>query len=437
MDGNAQKHNRRFKCKRWHLALAAVVLLVGSVRLYVAIERSQTERRLQALRAAGHPTSFAELAAYHRPPEGVPNAADTYMRAFAAFVAPASWAELPSWTPTGSPQRGAPLPERMVQAISECLAANERCLALLHEAAGIEHCRYDWGYGKLWPYLSAVGDCARLLQAKALLCVHRGQVEDAIVCVKDGLRLGEALRRQPLTVNSLAGNHYSTLALRSLEKILSRAAPTDRQLRELGDVLATMAEAPGLVDTMITERCLMIENCERFFSTRGTRPGGVVRWLPGAKERALADILHHMEACVEAARLPRTRRMARFHGIRQEVEDLSVLHAVVKAMVPGMARIAERDLESRTHLDLARAALAVERYRLATGHVPEKLEELVPKYLEQVPIDPFDGQPIRYQRTQPGYVLYSVDTDGRDNGGHEQTEEDRGVPYDLCFIVTR
>ena len=155
MDGNVQKHNRRFKCKRWHLALAALVLLVGSMRLYVAIERGQIERQLQALRAAGHPTSFAELATYNRPPEGVPNAADTYMRAFAAFVPPASWTDLPSWTPTGLPQRGAPLPERMVQAISECLAANERCLALLHEAAGIEHCRYDWDYSKLWPYLSS------------------------------------------------------------------------------------------------------------------------------------------------------------------------------------------------------------------------------------------------------------------------------------------
>ena len=160
-------------------------------------------------------------------------------------------------------------------------------------------------------------------------------------------------------------------------------------------------------------------------------------WLPGAKERALADILYHMAACVEAARLPHTQRMARFHGIRKEVEDLSVLHAVVKALVPGMDRIAERDLEFRTHLDLARVALAVERYRLATGALPAALDALVPQYLKEVPLDPFDGHPIRYTRQTSGYVLYGVDTDGQDNGGREQTEEDREVPCDLCFIVTR
>ncbi len=437
MDGKAQKHNRRFKLRGWHLALAALVLLVGSIRLYVAIERGRTERRLQALRAAGYPTSFAELAKYNRPTEGVANAADTYTRAFAAFVPPPSSAGLPSWTPTGLLKRGAPLSERMVKAISKYEAANERCLALLHEAAGIEHCRYDWDYGKLPPYLGAAGDCARLLQAKALLCAHRGQIEDAIVCVKDGLRLGEALRRQPLAPNFLVGSHYHTIALQSLERILSRVAPTDPQLRELTDVLATIAEAPDLVDTMITERGLMIGTCARFFAGVRLRPGSLRYWLPGARERALTDILDRMEACVEAARLPDAQRMARFDGIRKEVEDLSGLHAVVKTLVPGMGRVAECDLVLRARLDLVKAALAVERYRLTTGSLPAALDALTPQYLKEVPVDPFDGRPIRYARQTLGYVLYSVDTDGQDNGGREQTKGAGDGPYDLCFIVTR
>ncbi|MCU0918424.1 MAG: type II secretion system protein GspG [Planctomycetes bacterium] len=410
---------------------------MGSTQLYVALQKGQNERRLQALRAAGQPTSFAELAAYHRPPAGVPNAADTYLRAFAAFVPPKDWTAVPSWTPTGLLPRGEPLPERLVQAISAWRTANEGCLALLHEAAEIEHCRYDWDYGKLWPHLSTIGDCARLLQAQALLCAHRGQVEAALDCVKDGWRLGEALRRQPLAVNSLAGNRYNTIALLSLERILSRAAPTDCQLRELGDVLATTGDAPSLVDTMITERCLMIENCRQLFSTWGRRPGGLVHRLPGTKERVLADILHHMETCVDAARLPGAQRMARFHGIRRDVRGLSGLHAAVKAMVPGMGGIAEHDLVSRTHLDLARSALALERYRLANGAPPSALGALVPQYLDAVPLDPFDGHPIRYRLRPSGYILYSADTDGQDNGGLEQPGEDPNAPGDLCFIVTR
>jgi len=54
-----------------------------------------------------------------------------------------------------------------------------------------------------------------------------------------------------------------------------------------------------------------------------------------------------------------------------------------------------------------------------------------------VPVDPFDGRPIRYRRTDPGYLLYSVDTDGQDHGGRERSDAQQGEPYDWCFIVTR
>jgi hypothetical protein len=81
--------------------------------------------------------------------------------------------------------------------------------------------------------------------------------------------------------------------------------------------------------------------------------------------------------------------------------------------------------------------LAVERYRLAGGKVPERLEELVPQYLSEVPSDPFDGNPIRYRHADPGYCLYSISDDGQDNGGKEKADVSSGAPYDWCFIVTR
>jgi len=63
--------------------------------------------------------------------------------------------------------------------------------------------------------------------------------------------------------------------------------------------------------------------------------------------------------------------------------------------------------------------------------------DLVPKYVEQVPIDLFDNQPIRYRLTDPGYVLRSVMDDGKDDGDKERNEVPRNEPYDLCFTVTR
>ena len=41
----------------------------------------------------------------------------------------------------------------------------------------------------------------------------------------------------------------------------------------------------------------------------------------------------------------------------------------------------------------------------------------MPAYLAAVPVDPFSGSPLAYQRTEAGYRLYSVDIDRKDDGG--------------------
>lgn len=85
--------------------------------------------------------------------------------------------------------------------------------------------------------------------------------------------------------------------------------------------------------------------------------------------------------------------------------------------------------------------LAVERYRLARGALPETLRDLVPTYIPDVPSDPFDGKPLRYKRLERGYVIYSVGPDGNDDGGKEPPPAVKGKPntsaYDITFIVER
>jgi hypothetical protein len=63
-------------------------------------------------------------------------------------------------------------------------------------------------------------------------------------------------------------------------------------------------------------------------------------------------------------------------------------------------------------------AIALKRYQLKHGSYPEKLSELVPKFFSAVPLDPVDGQPLRYRRNADGtFLLYSVGENGKDDGG--------------------
>jgi hypothetical protein len=181
----------------------------------------------------------------------------------------------------------------------------------------------------------------------------------------------------------------------------------------------------------------LIETCRNPAALAQSGQSPPVRMVPGLQTIWLSDTLDFMADYIEASRLPPTERLARFREIENEIKQLSFLHVMTKITTPALTRVGQLDLRVRAHLDLARTALAIERYRLATDKLPGQLAELLPQYLEHVPIDPFDGQPIRYQRANPGYLLYSVDTDGQDNGGRERDDVPKGQPYDLCFIVTR
>ena len=74
-----------------------------------------------------------------------------------------------------------------------------------------------------------------------------------------------------------------------------------------------------------------------------------------------------------------------------------------------------------THLRLLLTEAAVRRYQLEYGSPPESLEALVPEYLSKVPGDAFGDGPLRYRRTDDGYLLYSVGRNGVDDGGQRTT----------------
>jgi len=72
-------------------------------------------------------------------------------------------------------------------------------------------------------------------------------------------------------------------------------------------------------------------------------------------------------------------------------------------------------------VELSRTAAALAAWRAdrpaGAGAYPERLDELVPRYLVEVPIDPFNDLPLRYERRGDGYLLMSVSSDGIDDGG--------------------
>jgi len=89
-----------------------------------------------------------------------------------------------------------------------------------------------------------------------------------------------------------------------------------------------------------------------------------------------------------------------------------------KLLLPALERAVRKSARMQTYVDAGRVACALERYRLATGKLTDAIEPLSPRYIEHIPKDVIDGQPLRYRRlSDGGYVLYSVGWNERDDGG--------------------
>lgn len=65
----------------------------------------------------------------------------------------------------------------------------------------------------------------------------------------------------------------------------------------------------------------------------------------------------------------------------------------------------------------ARTGLACRLYKSRNGSYPETLDALVPGILKEIPIDPFTGDPLIYRREGEGFIVYSLGSNQKDDGG--------------------
>lgn len=85
---------------------------------------------------------------------------------------------------------------------------------------------------------------------------------------------------------------------------------------------------------------------------------------------------------------------------------------------PNFIRATETAIKGETERQMTLAALALTRYQLRHGRLPETLAALIPEFLAVAPGDPMGGNSLSYRPRPNGtFLLYSIGLDGRDDGG--------------------
>lgn len=93
-------------------------------------------------------------------------------------------------------------------------------------------------------------------------------------------------------------------------------------------------------------------------------------------------------------------------------------HLFSALAIPSYSRAFDVAVQRETERRMTLTAIAIKRFHLRNGRYPVALSELAPQFLAAELVDPWSGQPLRYQLNADGtFTLYSVGEDGRDDGG--------------------
>jgi hypothetical protein len=104
-----------------------------------------------------------------------------------------------------------------------------------------------------------------------------------------------------------------------------------------------------------------------------------------------------------------------FRPAREALSGNLVGRMFCSVLLPAYGGVLKQKCCANVQLAATRILLALKAHKLEKGKLPATLAELVPEYLDSVPLDDYDGQPMRYNAAKK--VVYSVGKDLKDDGG--------------------
>jgi hypothetical protein len=100
------------------------------------------------------------------------------------------------------------------------------------------------------------------------------------------------------------------------------------------------------------------------------------------------------------------------------------------ALLDGYRIVADTGFKKKckreSEIAATRLVVACHQYRMKEGKFPHTLQELVPAYLPEVPVDPYDAKPFRYKPEKK--IVYSVGEDLIDSDGAGDVLNSSGYP---------
>ena len=262
------------------------------------------------------------------------------------------------------------------------------------------------------PFFSSLRDLAWLKKIEAMSKAQNGNLEGALADLAVIERMTDQLMGVPMIISVMLADTINRAGYDGLEYILAHYEGPPAGALPLYTTGRTPAK-PCLRQAMDFEKAIWMDSLyqlERHPESADMDLGfGVVAelwkvfYLPD--ELATLQWIYEMQA--KAAGQPYPEATKTYNEIEQRLEtEPQGLIARLYTISTFFYNVRVEMLEARRRL--AALALAAFNYQQDNGRYPDSLEDLVPKYINTIPIDPFDLKPLKMKPLDDGLDLYST-----------------------------
>jgi hypothetical protein len=448
---------KRFFFRICLTALVLFALLVISFIVWRVNLAHDVDAKLQAIHAAGLPTNSKELNAYY---PAVPDDENAALKMAGAFALMTNYNDRRSNDVAAIkfPARKDTLTPEQLELVAGYCAMNSNAIAQAMEAIKLSRCRYPvdltCGARTLLPHLATLKRLSTLAEYQTLFETNASAADISTI-----IGMARTLDTEPCSISKLVRMAMLNMAKTALEHRLNTGELDEEELIHLSQWFAEEAKTNQMANALISERAMWIRyfrmssaeieicltNSDNSYSEWDGRPipghQPFMYWLSGFFERDLRFFLQAMETNISlSATFPKD--IVVISNVQEQLSQTSRQNRYIwsSMLLPVNGKSIIKEANNLAQVRSAQTAIAIERHRLAKRKLPENLNELVPQFLPAVPADPFGGQPLRYHRLEKGYVIYSVGSDGHDDGGREKPADWKSsdkTTYDITFTVER
>lgn len=412
---------RRFG--RGVLIFATVVLAIHTaLNIYASV---LLNRELAEIRRRGEPLSFIDALP---PIPDADNAALVYQQAIAAFRLTDNEENLLSEAVQGTP----PLSPKL----QDALERNQKAIRLTRQASTMPACRFSTNWSDrpdriLLPYYAPMRKLSRLLSDDAIHRARMGDSATALTDVRAMYGMSRHLQGDPLLIGFLVARSMDAIANHALGRVLEIRPMSGPAGRAFEAALPPDNWSDAYHRTLLGERTFGIQMFDYiradgrgWASLNGDQksPNAWLWWPvtkaagPFLKFDELYYLRYWKRSILDHSNFEQPPLPA---NSRQDIEEIPRYLFLSRAILPAMRRTQDlRDLIEVSRRQRT-VALALSGYRAARGRYPATLAEAQTLWGEPLPLDFYGGKPFRYRRQGQSFMLYSVGSNGIDDGGEE------------------